>query len=135
MVKLVGAAYIIYLGIRLLWSNATELNLEEVQRYPLRQLFAQGAVSNISNPKITIFYFAFLPQFFSADASNPTQILLLLGVTFALITFFVKGPVGYFAGSLSSWLRARPRVLTWIDRTSGMVLIGLGLGLAFEQRA
>lgn len=134
-VKLIGAAYIIYLGTRLLMSNAAELALQTTECYPLRTLFAQGAISNISNPKITIFYFAFLPQFFSADVSNPTQILLILGVSFAVITFFIKGPVGYFAGSLSTWLRARPRVLTWIDRISGTVLIGLGLRLAFEQRS
>lgn len=134
ILKFVGAAYLIYLGIRLLISQESELALKEKSPTKLSRLFREGALSNISNPKITIFYFAFLPQFFSSDVSNPTLLLLMLGVTFAAITFIVKGPVGYFAGNLSSWLRSRPSVLRWIDRTSGMVLIGLGVKLAFEKR-
>jgi threonine/homoserine/homoserine lactone efflux protein len=54
---------------------------------------------------------------------------------FAALTFLVKGPVGLGAGLLSGWLRARPQVLAWIHRTSGAVLIGLGVKLAFERRA
>ncbi|MEM7110885.1 MAG: LysE family translocator [Chloroflexota bacterium] len=135
ILKFVGAAYLIYLGVRLLLSRESELGLEEKAPIRFRKLFSEGALSNISNPKVTIFYFAFLPQFFSSDVSNPTQLLLLLGIIFAGLTFLVKGPVGYFAGNLSSWLRSRPIVLRWIDRTSGAVLVGLGLKLAFEQRS
>lgn len=134
ILKFVGAAYLIYLGVRLLLSRESELTLKETQPTQLKKLFSEGAISNISNPKVTIFYFAFLPQFFSSNVSNPTQLLLLLGVIFAGITFLVKGPIGYFAGNLSAWLRTRPAVLKWIDRTSGMVLIWLGIKLAFEQR-
>lgn len=133
VLKFVGAAYLIYLGVQMLRSQGSDLEMQEKQAVPLRKLFSEGALSNISNPKVTIFYFAFLPQFFSAETSNPTQMLLILGVSFAAITFLVKGPVGFFAGRLSSWLRERPTVLKWIDRTSGIVLIGLGLKLAFEK--
>lgn len=134
ILKFVGAGYLIYLGVRLLLSRESELALEDTQPVQLKKLFSEGALSNISNPKVTIFYFAFLPQFFSSDVANPTQLLLLLGVIFAALTFLVKGPIGFFAGTLSAWLRARPSVLKWIDRTSGMVLIGLGVKLAFEQQ-
>ena len=134
ILKVVGAGYLIYLGARLLLNRDAELQLQSTNPTRLIALFAQGALSNISNPKVAIFYFAFLPQFFSSDVSNPTQLLLWLGLIFAGLTFLVKGPVGYFAGSLSSWLRPRPIVLKWIDRLSGIVLIGLGLKLAFEQR-
>ncbi|MCJ7626248.1 MAG: LysE family translocator [Anaerolineaceae bacterium] len=134
ILKFVGAGYLFYLGVRLLLSRESELALQEKKPTQLRKLITEGALSNISNPKVTIFYFAFLPQFFSSDVSNPTQLLLLLGIVFAGLTFLVKGPVGYFAGSLSTWLRARPKVLRWMDRTSGMVLVGLGVKLAFERR-
>ncbi len=132
--KLVGAVYLIYLGIRLVFSKSARLNLEQVQPAQLKKLFLVGALSNISNPKITIFYFAFLPQFISSDIQNPTYLLLILGISFSLLTFLIKAPVGYFAGVLSSWLRARPIVLSWIDRTSGAILVGLGTKLAFEKR-
>ena len=134
ILKLVGAIYLVYLGIRLIFSQSARLNLKQVQPAQLKKLFLVGALSNISNPKITIFYFAFLPQFISSDLQNPTYLLLLLGISFALLTFLVKAPVGYFAGVLSSWLRSRPLILRWLDRVSGAVLVGLGMKLAFEKR-
>ncbi len=99
------------------------------------RLFADGALSNVSNPKIAIFYFAFLPQFVAPNASHPTLAVFMLGLVFAALTFVVKGPVGLAAGRLSGWLRRRPDALKWLYRTSGAVLIGLGLKLAFERRA
>jgi threonine/homoserine/homoserine lactone efflux protein len=57
----------------------------------------------------------------------------VLGLAFAALTFLIKAPVGLFAGTLSAWLRSRPGVLTWVFRSSGAVLIGLGLKLAFER--
>ena len=134
ILKLVGAAYLIYLGIRLIISKSNGLELAPVKPIQLKKLFIIGAFSNISNPKITIFYFAFLPQFISSDVQNPTYLLLLLGISFSLLTFTIKAPIGYFSGILSSWLRARPIVLRWIDRTSGAILVALGTKLAFEKR-
>jgi len=62
-------------------------------------------------------------------------LVMVLGLVFAGLTFVVKGPVGLGAGVLSGWLRARPAVLAWLFRTSGAVLVGLGVKLAFERRA
>ena len=134
VLKLVGASYLVYLGIRLLRFRPASLELAGLRAAPLRRLFAQGALSNLSNPKIAIFYFAFLPQFISAETAHPTLVLLMLGAVFSLLTFLVKGPVGYFAGALSAWLRARPRVLVGMHRTSGVVLVALGVRLALERR-
>ena len=88
----------------------------------------------MTNPKIAIFYFAFLPQFVLPSAHHPTLTVLALGTAFAALTFLVKGPVGLFAGTLSGWLRTRPGVLTWVYRSSGAVLVGLGVRLALERR-
>ena len=134
ILKYVGAAYLIYLGLRIMRSQNAGLILEETAPTQLSKLFVQGALSNISNPKITIFYFAFLPQFIANDVQSPTLLLLILGVAFSALTFLIKCPVGYFAGTLSTWLRAKPLVLKWIDRVSGTVLIALGIKLAFEKR-
>jgi threonine/homoserine/homoserine lactone efflux protein len=132
--KLVGAAYLIYLGFVLLRTRRADLALGTgAGRSPAR-LFVDGALSNLSNPKIAIFYFAFLPQFVTAGAQHPTLQLLALGLTFAGLTFLVKAPVGFFAGTLSNWLRRRPSVLLWLYRSSGAVLIGLGVRLALERR-
>ena len=132
--KLAGAVYLFYLGIRLIRNSHTGLNINDLPSNSLRKVFLQGTISNISNPKIAIFYFAYLPQFVPSGIENPTTQLFLLGGAFALLTFFIKGPIGYGAGVLSNWLRSRPSVIGWINRTSGVVLIGLGVRLAFERR-
>jgi len=133
--KLVGAAYLVYLGIQLLRTRSHELALLAGKPRSLSRLFFDGALSNISNPKIAVFYFAFLPQFVLPRAAHPTLTIFVLGLLFAGITFLVKGPVGLVAGRLSGWLRSRPGALAWLYRTSGAVLVGMGVKLAFERRA
>ena len=132
--KLLGAAYLIYLGIQLLRSRSHDLQAAAGAPRSLLRLFFDGAFSNVSNPKIAVFYFAFLPQFVLPGATHPTLSVFVLGLVFAGLTFLVKGPVGLGAGLLSSWLRSRPKVLTWLYRTSGLILLGLGAKLAFERR-
>lgn len=133
--KLVGAAYLLWLGLQLLRTKEQSLAGAPGTPRALRRLFLDGALSNVSNPKITVFYFAFLPQFVQPGAARPTLAIFVLGLVFALLTFLVKGPVGLGAGLLSAWLRARPAVLKWIHRGSGAVLVALGLRLAFERRS
>jgi threonine/homoserine/homoserine lactone efflux protein len=99
------------------------------------RLFLDRALSNLSNPKIAVFFFAFLPQFVPPGAPRPTLAVFVLGLVFAGFTFLVKGPVGLGAGLLSSWLRSRPQVVAWLYRTSGAVLLGLGVKLALERRS
>ena len=132
--KLAGAAYLGYLGILLLRTKNQELAVLAGAPRSLRRLFFDGALSNVSNPKIAVFYFAFLPQFVVPGAAHPTLSVFVLGLVFAGLTFLVKGPVGLGAGLLSGWLRSRPKALAWLYRTSGAVLIGLGVKLAFERR-
>ncbi|MDN0077731.1 LysE family translocator [Crenobacter sp. SG2303] len=134
--KLIGALYLLYLGISLLRSsgNLTLLSNHGASESGLRT-FAQGALSNVSNPKIVLFYLAFLPQFVSTNATHPMLSVFMLGIAFACLTFLVKGPVAVFAGLLSSWVRQNPRFLTGMYRTSGIVMIGLGLKLALERRS
>lgn len=134
VLKFVGAAYLVWLGIALLRTRDATLALPAPARGSLRRLFSDGALSNLSNPKIAIFYFAFLPQFVPSGAGQPALAVFVLGLVFAALTFVIKGPVGWGAGRLSGWLRARPAVLRWIFRGSGAMLAALGLRLAFERR-
>jgi threonine/homoserine/homoserine lactone efflux protein len=132
--KLVGAAYLVWLGIGLLRTGRGDLALGTRPNVGLARLFFDGAFSNLSNPKIAVFYFAFLPQFVTPSAQHPTLTVFALGVAFAVLTFLIKAAVGLFAGRLSGWLRARPSVLMWVYRTSGALLVGLGVRLALERR-
>jgi threonine/homoserine/homoserine lactone efflux protein len=132
--KFVGAAYLLYLGIVMLVSKHDGVGLPGSSKRSLARLFIDGALSNITNPKIAIFFFAFLPQFVSSSALYPTLSILVLGLVFAALTFLVKAPIGLFAGTLSGWLRARPAVLRWLFRSSGAILVGLSVRLALERR-
>ena len=134
LLKYIGAAYLSYLGLKLIFSPVQAFKFEPANSMSLRKLFITGMISNISNPKITIFYFAFLPQFISEEAGNPALLLMILGFSFAALTFLVKAPIGYFAGIASVWIQSRPIVIKLINSISGIVLIGLGIKLAFEQR-
>jgi threonine/homoserine/homoserine lactone efflux protein len=133
--KIVGAAYLVYLGIGMLRAKDVDFALKGSAPRSLGRLFLDGVLSNISNPKIAIFYLAFLPQFVPADAARPTATIFALGLVFAALGFTVKGPIALLAGFLSAWLRARPAVQRWMHRCSGVVLIGLGARLAIERRS
>lgn len=132
--KFVGAAYLLYLGVQLLFTRAATLNAAASSPQSHTRLFLTGAVSNISNPKIAVFYFAFLPQFVAQGAARPTLTVLVLGLLFAALTFLIKGPVAVFAGRLSSWFQSRPRALVWLYRSSGLVMVGLAVRLALTRR-
>jgi len=133
-IKFIGAGYLLYIGYQLLTSKEHKLSMKELPKISYKKMFLQGALSNISNPKITIFYFSYLPQFIVQNGQSETLQLFILGTTFALTTFFIKGPVGYVAGKLSNYIKSRPIILEYIQKTSGAVLILLGVKLALEKR-
>jgi len=132
--KLVGAAYLVYLGLQLIFTKSATLASNVSGSRSAWRHFADGAASNVSNPKIAIFYFAFLPQFVTPGASHPTLTVLVLGLLFAALTFVIKGPVAVFAGRLSTWFRSRPSALVALYRASGVVLVGLAVRLALARR-
>lgn len=135
VVKAIGAMYLFYLGIILLLSKPTEFNVSQKRYDSSRRLFITGALSNISNPKVTIFYFAFLPQFISSNQTAEMGQLLCLGSLFALLTFIVKAGLGLCCGKCSQYLLHRKALIARINTFSGMILLGLGVRLLFEKNA
>ena len=133
-IKLAGAAYLLYLGAQLLLTRSAQLAATATAPQSQARLFFTGALSNISNPKIAVFYFAFLPQFIPQGSAYPTASIFVLGLVFAALTFLIKGPVAIFAGSLSAWFRSRPTALVWLYRCSGLVMVGLAIRLALSRR-
>ena len=133
--KLLGAAYLVYLGVKLLLTKDASIAARAgAQRFSPASLVWQGVLSNVSNPKIVVFFFAFLPQFVDPRSLHPTADLIFLGVLYAAMGLVVKAGVGLAAGSLSERVLGRPRALVWINRVSGTILIGLGLRLAASPR-
>lgn len=132
-IKILGASYLVYLGYKLITSKSHLPQIRNENAISPWKCFTSGAFSNISNPKITIFYFAYLPQFITSAQHNHTD-LLFLGISFAFLTFIIKGPIGYMSGKFSGWILKNESVIKWINLTSGTVLICLGVKLAFEKK-
>lgn len=135
VLKLAGAAYLMWLGVKLLLQReASEVAAARTRRVSAASLFAQGVVSNVTNPKIIVFFLAFLPQFVTPADAHPTRHLVFLGVLYAAMGFTVKAIVGVAAGALSERLLRSRSALLWMNRVSGTVLVALGLRLAAAER-
>jgi len=133
--KLAGAAYLIYLGVKLLATRAGREGIAAPKdRLSPSALVRQGILSNVTNPKIVLFFFAFLPQFVDPASAHATRDLALLGVLYALLALPVKAAVGIAAGSLSERVLRNPSMIAWMNRVSGGVLVALGLRLAMSER-
>ena len=134
MVKYLGALYLIYLGIKS-WRDKSNFQLERSSStVSSRQLFWQGLLSNVLNPKIAIFFLAFLPQFVDKGSGQVTLQLTVLGLIFAFLGLCFLLVVGYSSGTIGSWLSHRPQYARLSQRLTGSILIGLGVRLAVTER-
>lgn len=131
--QLAGAVYLAYLGVQMLRTPQGPLAIVGSALKRPARMFFDGALSNICNPKIAVFYLVFLPQFVAPGAPSAALSLFVLGLAFAVLSLGVKVPVGLGAAGLSTWLRSHPQSLVWLFRTSGAVLLGLGLQLALQR--
>jgi len=134
IVKFIGAAYLITLGIKA-WRDQRALHLQTSTSVAKPGvLFWQGVLSNVLNPKIAIFFLAFLPQFVDQGSSDVTLQMVVLGTTFACFGLCFLLFVGYSSGALGRWLTARPQYAKFFQRIASGILIGLGIRLALTER-
>jgi threonine/homoserine/homoserine lactone efflux protein len=132
--KYLGVAYLLYMA----WSTLKErgaLRVEtEVSARSAIQVTTTAILINILNPKLSIFFLAFLPQFVSADEPHPLSRVLVLSAVFMLLTFVVFVGYGLFAAAIRSHVISRPRVLTWMRRTFAAAFVAVGARLALAER-
>ncbi len=134
IVKLLGAGYLIYLGVRLLFARQPVAGVEAPTPRSLHNLFKDGVIVSVLNPKIAIFFLAFLPQFVEASRGPVPQQILLLGLLYVLLALFTDGAYAYLAGGLRRWLGGRVMKGPLPRYASGVVFIGLGVSTAFTDR-
>ncbi|OYT91603.1 MAG: lysine transporter LysE [Burkholderiales bacterium PBB3] len=135
VIKLIGAAYLIWLGVHALRSKNL-IAFTPAAHVPLRKIFTSGALSNILNPKPGLFVLAFVPQFVDATRGSVTTQMLVFGSIFALMTTLLFALMGAFANRLAAWLQQRPRVTTGLNVGAGLVFIASGLSvLALKSRS
>lgn len=132
--KYLGVAYLLYMA----WSTLRErgaLRVEkEVGARSAVQVTVTAVLINLLNPKLSIFFLAFLSQFVSVGELNPLSRMLALSAVFMLMTFVIFVGYGLFAASIRDHVIARPRVLTWMRRTFAGAFVALGAKLAFADR-
>ncbi|MHB8587765.1 MAG: LysE family translocator [Candidatus Dormibacteraceae bacterium] len=134
LIKLVGAAYLAYLGLRTLIDSRRrpdDLVAGTAAPAPARAIFRQGFLSAMSNPKLGVFFVTFLPQFVSPGQAVLPR-LILLGLVFAVIGWTWLNVYGVFVTRIRDVITA-PRVRQWMERVTGVVLLGLGARLAVER--
>ncbi|MCI0714438.1 MAG: LysE family translocator [Chloroflexi bacterium] len=130
LVKFLGAAYLIYLGVRTLMKKESPLSREAPQPQPLKKIFRQGIIVNVLNPKSALFFFAFLPQFVDASAGPAALQILFLGTVFVILAMISDSTYAMLAGTLGNRLRQSRVFLRGQKYLSGTVYIGLGLTTA-----
>jgi threonine/homoserine/homoserine lactone efflux protein len=133
IVKIAGGLYLIWIGFKALTSRGLASAHERAPQ-PLSSVFRQSVVGNMMNPKVTLFFVVFLPQFVDPSGTQRVAVQMIeLGLVFMLQTLAIFSVFGLFAGTLGAWLKRRPRVGVWLDRLAGATFIALGLRVALRD--
>lgn len=133
MVKYAGAGYLIYLGIQTFLTKSDKLEIRSTTRAKLSQVFYQGLLVNLFNPKIILFFLAFLPQFVDSSQGSVKLQLLLLGILFVVVTIPINIGVGLAGGQVGVWLKARQGLQKATKWVTGSIYIALGLTTAMTS--
>ena len=133
--KIAGGVYLMWLGSQAI-RNARVLGAPPAGKGPAEapgKLFVKGLVANAINPKVILFFLAFLPQFVDSRRGHVAWQIAQLGVLFTVETVVVFGAIGWFAGAIGERLARRPAIGAWLDRVAGGIFVALGLRLLAVQ--
>jgi len=133
LVKYAGAAYLLYLAFRT-FRERSAVRLAKTDDRPVAALFKRGFIMNVLNPKVALFFLAFLPQFVSPAAGHFAMQMLLLGFVFMLQAIVIFCLIGYFSGCVGNLILTRPRIGACLDYLTAGVFTSLGIRLALMER-
>lgn len=134
IVKLIGAGYLIWLGIKVLRTRSL-INLKPTEKQPLTSIITTGFLSAALNPKPGMFVLAFIPQFVNPELGSVTTQMIVYGMWFALLTAVGFALMGVFASRLAGWLHEKPKVINGLNIGAGLTFITSGLAVAaLKQR-
>lgn len=133
LVKLTGGIYLVYLGVKLWRADPRLILAGDGEHKAAALIFRQSILANILNPKVAVFFLAFFPQFVRPGQGNPALQMLILGLTFVILTMLGFGVVAIGAGLLNARLAARPALSAWLHKGAGAILVLLGLRLAWTE--
>ena len=133
LVRYAGAAYLVWIGIQALRHRAAFSIEGASDRAALWTIFRQSVVGNMLNPKVTLFFLAFLPQFVNTAAGHVAWQMALLGVLFMGVTIVVFGAVAIFSGWIGAWVRKKPVIGERLNVFAGITFIALGIRVALPD--
>ena len=131
LIKYLGAAYLIYMGIRKIMASEEDIKAELRQRESLSRIYAQGFVVNLFNPKTALFFFAFLPQFVNTANTNVTLQMFLLGIIFVILAIITDSAYALISSSIAGKLNTNKNFARNQRYFTGLIYIGLGVVTAF----
>ena len=134
VVRWAGAAYLVFLGVRMLLAKASAISETGARGRGAAAAFRQGMITNVLNPKVALFFLAFLPQFIAPAAAHAKLGFVVLGLSFVATGLCWCLVLALAGAAIGTWLRTRPRFGAWLDRICGAVFVGLGVRLALLQR-
>ena len=134
IVKWTGAAYLVWLGVRALRTRAHAAADTDLPAAPMGAVFRQGMLTNVLNPKVALFFLAFLPQFVDPLRGSVALQIISLGLLFNVSGTLVNVAVAFLASSAGAWSRRRFGESVFLRRTTGVLFIGLGVRLALLER-
>lgn len=129
IIKVVGAVYLIYLGIQMFISKQSSTSIKKTVYQSRRKLFVQGVITNVTNPKVALFFISFIPQFISVDNQYGPIPFLILGSIFAVMGAITSFIIAIFSSSLTTKLRDNIVAEKIINKISGAVFVILGISL------
>ena len=129
VLKVVGAIYLLYLAWQAFHASAEEIQNNQFTESSGMKFYLRGIIMNITNPKVSIFFLAFLPQFADPSNGSITQQIFILGAVFILVTMVVFGGIASLAGYVGTWLNASPGAQIIMNRIAGAVFVVLALKL------
>ncbi|PCJ47623.1 MAG: threonine transporter RhtB [Gammaproteobacteria bacterium] len=134
ILKTVGAIYLLYLAWQAFKTGARKIDESTEQQLELRKLYYRGVIMNITNPKVAIFFLAFLPQFTDPALGSITIQMMMFGGLFIIATLIIFGAIAWSAGFLGEWLKDSERAQVIMNRIAGAIFTGLALKIAISER-
>jgi len=136
LVKLAGAAYLVYLGVKMLLAKRPEHGVvaQQVSAASFGTIFLQGFVTNVLNPKVALFFLAFVPQFIAVDAANKALAFVILGFIFNLNGMLWCVFLAISAGFAGKKMKVSPLVAFWLNKSIGALFVALGVKLALADQ-
>ncbi|MGB3223449.1 MAG: LysE family translocator [Desulforhopalus sp.] len=134
LLKFIGAAYLLYLAYRAFSASAEGNDEQQIQKLNFGRLYGRGIIMNVTNPKVSLFFLAFLPQFTDPAFGPLIPQILLLGFLFILSTLFIFGGISLLAGEIGGYFRRSFKAQLVLNRIAGGVFIALAIKLALVRR-